>query len=62
MKRRSVRRATRNSGAAAVEYALLLSLVAAVMIGSAFAFGAKVAVLFDRACDELASATSGPNC
>jgi Flp pilus assembly pilin Flp len=47
---------TRNErGASAVEYALLLSLIAVIIIVGASYLGTRTSAMYDRPCDELAA-------
>ena len=47
-------------GASAVEYALIVGLIAAVLGGVIFVLGSRVDWMFDRACDNV-SAGAGVN-
>jgi Flp pilus assembly pilin Flp len=58
----SSRRRPDESGATAVEYALLLSLIVAVIFVGMGALGVKASDLFDRNCNEVATATAGATC
>jgi pilus assembly protein Flp/PilA len=49
-------------GATATEYALLVSLVALVIIGSVAALGSSLANFYDGACDDIVGATVGTDC
>jgi len=57
-----VRRATRSrdDGASAVEYGLLVAAIAALIVIIVFALGGVIRNLFDSTCDTIASETS-PN-
>ncbi len=48
--------ATRDQGVTAVEYALILVGVVAVVAGIIFAFGGQVAAIFQDACGNLHAA------
>jgi Flp pilus assembly pilin Flp len=50
---------TREDGAVATEYALLLVLIALAIIAAAFALGVAIAGVFDRGSDTLGTVT-GP--
>jgi pilus assembly protein Flp/PilA len=45
----------RERGASAVEYAILVGLIAIVIIASVTFFGQRTAGLFQRTCDSVAS-------
>jgi len=51
-------------GASAVEYGLLVSLIAAAIVLAAFAFGDTVRTLFSDTCDtyQTSSGQSGQDC
>ncbi|MGC5018942.1 Flp family type IVb pilin [Micromonospora sp. DT47] len=51
---------SRDRGASAVEYALIVGLIAAVLGGVIFVLGNRVDWMFDRACDNV-SAGAGVN-
>ena len=53
---------SRDRGASAVEYALIVGLIAAVIGGVIWALGNRVFGLFDNACDELTTAGTGGAC
>ena len=50
------------SGASAVEYALLIAGIAALVVAVVFLLGDQVGGLFSDTCDQVASAVSGGNC
>jgi pilus assembly protein Flp/PilA len=57
--------ATRDRGASAAEYALLLFGVAAVIAAVIWAFGGAITDLFNNACDDIQSTNGtggGGNC
>lgn len=45
-------------GASAVEYGLLISLIAAVVLGAVLALGTRLGVIFTNACNMF----PGPTC
>ena len=49
-------------GASAVEYALLVAAVAAVLIVAIFAFQSTVAGSFKKSCNQIASGTNQGSC
>lgn len=49
-------------GASAVEYGLLISGVAALIVVAVYLFGGSVASLFDDTCKEMATETSAASC
>ncbi len=49
-------------GATSAEYALLISLIAAVIVTSVYALGISVKGLYADTCDEVAVAASGTAC
>jgi Flp pilus assembly pilin Flp len=49
-------------GATATEYALLVSMIALFIIGSVAAVGIHLVGVYDGACDDVASTTSGSSC
>lgn len=49
-------------GATAVEYALLIALIAAVIVGAVITIGAETGAVFQNFCDALATATRGGTC
>ncbi|RQW99766.1 Flp family type IVb pilin [Micromonospora globispora] len=51
---------SRDRGASAVEYALIVGLIAAVVGGVIYVLGSRVDWMFDRACDNV-SAGAGVN-
>jgi len=53
--------ATRDRGATAVEYALIVAVIAMVVVIAAIAFGNTISGLFGAA-SECVEAPSGPNC
>ena len=56
------RRRPDERGATAVEYALLLSLIVAVIFVGMGALGIKVSDLFERNCNDVATATASATC
>jgi Flp pilus assembly pilin Flp len=53
---------TNERGAAAAEYALLVSLIALFIFVSVTAVGTNLTGLYDRSCDDVAGMTGGPDC
>jgi Flp pilus assembly pilin Flp len=49
-------------GASAVEYALLVAAVAAMLVVAIFAFQQTVADSFKKSCDQLAGGTNQGSC
>ncbi|WP_219923996.1 Flp family type IVb pilin [Nocardioides campestrisoli] len=49
-------------GASAVEYALLVSGIAAVAVAAMFLFGDQVLGVFDRSCDGINRVVNGTDC
>jgi pilus assembly protein Flp/PilA len=49
-------------GASAVEYALLVSGIAAVIAIIVYAFGGMLATVFDKTCDSVGSSASAGTC
>jgi len=49
-------------GASAVEYALLISGIAALIVLVVFALGAQTSPLFDETCDAMAVEMSAASC
>ena len=58
---RARRRRRDQAGASSVEYAILVSLIAVVIIGSVTLLGGNTSGLFQRTCDSVAS-TQGSTC
>jgi pilus assembly protein Flp/PilA len=52
--------ATRDQGASAVEYGLLVAGIAAVIVGIVFVFGTKIQAAFQSTCDTVAGSTCQP--
>lgn len=52
--------AGRDNGATAVEYALMVALIATVIVGSVTMFGLAVAQLFVIPCQALGGCATGP--
>jgi pilus assembly protein Flp/PilA len=52
---------TRDKGASAVEYGLLVAAIAALVVIIVFALGSVVKSTFDRTCDEIGSKDSNAN-
>ena len=50
------------SGASAVEYALLISAIAAVIMAIVFAMGLVVRTQYTATCDELSTRIAGTAC
>jgi pilus assembly protein Flp/PilA len=50
-----------DSGASAVEYGLLISAVATVIVIVMFSFGGVVQGMFQQTCDHLGNHVSAPN-
>jgi pilus assembly protein Flp/PilA len=62
--RRSLRTtlgATRDRGASAVEYGLLVAAIAALIVGTVFALGGYVKSSFDKTCEAINSQVN-PGC
>jgi Flp pilus assembly pilin Flp len=53
---------TKERGASAVEYALLVSFIAAIIVGATAALGVGVLGLFGDSCNEVANAINGSTC
>ncbi|SCL15532.1 Flp pilus assembly protein, pilin Flp [Micromonospora rhizosphaerae] len=49
-------------GASAVEYALIVGLIAAILGGVIFALGQRVDWMFDRACDNVVASKDVTQC
>ena len=49
-------------GATAVEYALIVTAIAGLIIAIVFVLGGKTADLFGKPCNELATATATASC
>lgn len=49
-------------GASAVEYALIVGLIAAVVGGVIFVIGSRVNYMFDRACDNVVAQQDVKQC
>lgn len=58
---RAICRRRDQAGASSVEYAILVSLIAVVIIGSVTFLGGNTSRLFQKTCDSVAS-TQGTTC
>jgi len=56
------RRATDEQGASAVEYGLLITGIAAVIVLAVYAFGGGVESLFQNTCDTVQAQRGAANC
>lgn len=60
--RPSPRKSRSDTGASSVEYGLLISLIAAVIVVSVGIFGVGVTGLFNDTCDDIHNNTAATDC
>ena len=56
---KKLRQRRNEKGASAVEYGLLVALIAAIIVGIVFALGQVVRGAFSKTCDGIVKGTSG---
>jgi len=56
---RKVMRDTKDRGASAVEYGLMVAAIAAVIVGIVFGLGGVVADVFNSTCDSIEASPAG---
>jgi len=58
----AARRRRDEHGASAVEYAIMVGLIAIVILASVSFFGQRTSGLFQSSCESISSSTAGSGC